>query len=159
MNTLTRDVARLDDRIRDLEAQLKFSEDRLQNTAIEKQQLEAQLAAAKIEIARCHHRLEIDRHFVPNETGDDLVEKTIPYGERSHAVDGIFARDETIRMIEAKAAKLWEELDEYIAARDAYEEAIKPSGAFGSPKHLKPNDPIIIRYREARKALAKEGQK
>lgn len=44
-------------------------------------------------------------------------------------------------------------VSEYIAARDAYEEAVKPSGGFGQPKRLCHSDPIILRYRNARTAL------
>ncbi|NYD84404.1 hypothetical protein [Brucella intermedia] len=42
---------------------------------------------------------------------------------------------------------------EYIAARDDYELATKPNGSFGTARHLKPNNPIAVRYREARAAL------
>lgn len=44
---------------------------------------------------------------------------------------------------------------EYIAARDAYEAAIKPSSGFGQPKRLSHGDLIILRYRNARSALNK----
>lgn len=44
-------------------------------------------------------------------------------------------------------------VSEYIAARDAYEEAVKPSGGFGQPKRLCHSDQIILRYRNARTAL------
>lgn len=49
----------------------------------------------------------------------------------------------------AQAARI----KEYIAARDAYEDATRPRGAFGASIFLKPNDPRVIRYREARAAL------
>lgn len=42
---------------------------------------------------------------------------------------------------------------EYIAARNDYELATKPNGSFGTTRHLKPNNPISVRYREARAAL------
>ena len=43
---------------------------------------------------------------------------------------------------------------EYVEARNAYEDAIKPKGGFGLQQHLKPNDPVVARYREARHGLA-----
>lgn len=44
---------------------------------------------------------------------------------------------------------------EYLAARDAYEEAVKPSGGFGQPKRLAYGDPVLARWINARSALQK----
>ena len=50
-------------------------------------------------------------------------------------------------------AALTARVKEYFSAQSAYDEAVRPSGGFGHPKTLKANDPIVIRYREARAAL------
>lgn len=44
-------------------------------------------------------------------------------------------------------------VEEYIAARNAYEDATKPLNSHGPVRRLPHGDPIITRYREARAAL------
>lgn len=43
---------------------------------------------------------------------------------------------------------------EYIAARDAYENAARPPNSHAPAQHLRYGDPIVLRYRQARAALA-----
>jgi hypothetical protein len=62
-------------------------------------------------------------------------------------------KDARVEALEADNKRLREALAEYIEARDAYEAATKPTGGFGTYRHLNHADPILIRYREARAAL------
>lgn len=66
--------------------------------------MQAELEAARAEIARCHERLEIDHHFVLGE-GEELVRVEVPYAERSHEIDGIECRDATIKLLESDLAE------------------------------------------------------
>lgn len=43
---------------------------------------------------------------------------------------------------------------EYIAARDAYEDAARPPNSHAPAPRLKHGDPVVLRYRQARAALA-----
>lgn len=45
---------------------------------------------------------------------------------------------------------------EYVEARNAYEQAVKPAGSYGFPKQLRHNDPILLRYRAARAELDRQ---
>lgn len=53
---------------------------------------------ARLEIERCHARLEIDRAYTLK--GDDIEGFRIPWADRLTMPDGISCRDETIRILE-----------------------------------------------------------
>lgn len=53
---------------------------------------------ARLEIERCHARLEIDRAYTLN--GDNLEGLRIPWADRLSMPDGIACRDETIRLLD-----------------------------------------------------------
>ena len=66
--------------------------------------------------------------------------------------------DELRRIIEEHAQQ--EESDrtepvvrEYVEARNAFEEAQRPTSGFAQPPILRFNDPVVTRYREARAKL------
>lgn len=59
------------------------------------------LTALEAEVRRCHARLEIDHHFIlDGEDAEKLVRVEIPYEDRDWQVDGIEARDATIKELE-----------------------------------------------------------
>lgn len=65
----------------------------------ELEQWKARALKAEEEVARCHARLEIDHHYIMDDTADDGLRRVkIPYDERADQIDGIEARDETIRL-------------------------------------------------------------
>lgn len=68
--------------------------------------LEARCAELEREVARCHGRLEIDRQFVMPKGGNDLVRVEIPSADRPSMIDGITARDTTIKMLDDSVAAL-----------------------------------------------------
>lgn len=56
--------------------------------------------AARLEIERCHARLEIDHHFVLPSKGTELIRRETPYAERFSIPDAVECRDATISLIE-----------------------------------------------------------
>lgn len=88
------------------------------------------------EVARCHARLEIDHHYVMDDTTEDGMRRVeIPYHERAAQIDGIECREATIEELErvnkllvdrAKAAeaeckRLENSRDGYARKSDAHE--------------------------------------
>ncbi|WP_422383261.1 hypothetical protein [Roseibium album] len=55
---------------------------------------------ARIEIERCHSRLEIDHHFVMPVSGGEPVRRETPWCDRISMPDGIECRGATIAMLE-----------------------------------------------------------
>ncbi len=57
---------------------------------------------ARLEIERCHARLEIDHHFVLPYANAEIVRRETPWNDRLSMPDGIDCRDATIAEIERK---------------------------------------------------------
>jgi len=87
-------------------------------------ELLAERDALAAEVERCHARLEIDRHYVPNEAGDDLIEKSIPMAERAEIIDGTETRDATIREQDEQLLALRKWRQEYVGKLTIAETAL-----------------------------------
>ena len=55
---------------------------------------------ARLEIERCHARLEIDHHFVMPSSGTAPVRRETPWCDRASMPDAVECRDATIAEIE-----------------------------------------------------------
>lgn len=104
-------------------------------TAWNRRAAPASVAELQAEVARCHARLEIDHHFIMNNDHSGLVRVDVPLSERDKEIDGIEARDCTIKGQDEQIEKLRSALAKSEAAREAaearvaaFEEALKPSG-------------------------------
>lgn len=61
--------------------------------------------AARLEIERCHARLEIDHWYVLSESGQRL-RKEAPWEDRSAAWDAVSCRDETIKLLQEQVDRM-----------------------------------------------------
>lgn len=79
---------------------------RLETAEAEVKRLTKDNEALRVEVARCHARLEIDHVFVAE--GDDFVRREVPMNERLSLPDAVECRDATISILEADARKAME---------------------------------------------------
>lgn len=75
----------------------------------------------KVEVARCHARLEIDHVFV-SKGGGPLERQDVPVDQRLGIPDGIECRDETIKLGDARAERAEAEIERLRAAMDSAKE-------------------------------------
>lgn len=77
------------------------------------QAIRAHVQAMAKEIERCHERLEITHAYRLNQETDTLEKFDIPMSERHDMVDGISARDETIKLLDKDIAALSQALRDF----------------------------------------------
>lgn len=114
--------------------------------------IKAREAAEVVHVKMPPMPVTVDRRSYDEEAYPGLMEGNKDWADNNNeAVEWLADNHAAIReALNACPAAL---VKEYTEARDAYEDATKPKGAFGHPKSLLHTDPIVVRYREARAAL------